>query len=243
MATWLKLKQIFSNLQYNVGVRILIVEDEPKLAQALRRAMELQALAVDVVHDGAEGFDLASSEQYDAIVLDVMLPSMDGFTICRQLRAEHITTPILMLTARGQLQDKVSGLDAGADDYLVKPFAIEELFSRLRALIRRSSYDREPALKASDLQLDPVTLKVTRSGQSINLSAKEFAVLEYLLRHKNQVVTKDQLVSHVWNYDADILPNTVEVHVKNLRDKVDKKFAKQLIHTKRGFGYELTDES
>lgn len=223
-------------------MRILIVEDELKLAQALKRALELQKYSLDVAIDGIKGFDLASSESYALIILDVMLPSMDGIEICRELRQENIQTPILMLTAKGQVSDKTSGLDAGADDYMVKPFSLEELFSRIRALIRRANKNHDFVLTARDLTLDPVSLKVKRTGKEISLSTKEFEILEYLMRNKNKVLSKSQIVNNVWNYDADVLLTTVEVHIKNLRDKVDKPFKAQLINTVRGFGYEIKDE-
>lgn len=223
-------------------MRILIVEDEIKLARALKKALELQKYAVDAVSDGINGHDLASTESYDLIILDVMLPGMDGTEICSALRQENIQTPILMLTAKGQVSDKTTGLDAGADDYMVKPFSLEELFSRIRALLRRANKNNDSILSVKDLTLDQASLKVKRAGKEISLSTKEFAVLEYLMRNKNKVLTKSQIVSNVWNSDADVLLTTVEVHVKNLRDKVDKPFKEQLINTVRGFGYEIRDE-
>jgi two-component system copper resistance phosphate regulon response regulator CusR len=222
-------------------MRILIVEDEIKLAHAVKRALELQKHAVDAVFDGEAGFDLAVAENYDVLILDVMLPSKSGIQICSDLRKKSINTPILILTARGQIADKTAGLDAGADDYMVKPFSFEELFSRVRALGRRANKSSNPLLQAKDLTLDPTTFKVQRAGRTVLLSTKEFAVLEYLLRNKNVVLTKEQIVNHVWNYDANILPTTVEVHVKNLRDKIEKPFTDQLIFTIRGFGYEVRD--
>ncbi len=223
-------------------MRILVIEDEIKLAKAIKRALELQHYAVDITHDGEEGYGLASSETFDLIILDLMLPSLDGMQICQQLRAENNSTPILMLTAKGQLKDRVSGLDCGADDYLVKPFSFDELFSRIRALMRRSHLNPTPLLKVKNLTLDPVSLKVERESEEISLSAKEFAILEYLLLNKNKVISKEQLIAHVWNYENDILPSTIEVHIKNLRDKIEKPFHDQLIQTVRGFGYEITDE-
>lgn len=223
-------------------MRILIVEDEVKLAHAIKRALELQKYTVDITYDGTQGYDLASTESYDLIILDVMLPGMVGTEICSALRRENIQTPILMLTAKGQVSDKTTGLDAGADDYMVKPFSLEELFSRIRALIRRANKNNDSILTVKDLSLDPASLKVKRAGKEISLSTKEFAVLEYLMRNKNKVLTKSQIVSNVWNYDADVLLTTVEVHIKNLRDKVDKPFKEPLINTVRGFGYEIRDE-
>jgi DNA-binding response OmpR family regulator len=223
-------------------MRILLIEDEIKLAQAIKRALQLQKYAVDIVNDGAEGLDLAVGEQPDLIILDVMLPSMDGITVCKELRRQNVLTPILMLTARGQITDKVSGLDVGADDYMVKPFSFEELFARIRALIRRPVVSTDPVLTIDTLMLDPKSLSVKRSNKEIQLSAKEFALLHYLMRNQNTVLTKEHLVQHVWDYDADILPSTIEVHIKHLRDKIDKPFARPLIHTVRGFGYKMADK-
>lgn len=223
-------------------MRILLIEDEIKLAQAVKRALELQKYSVDVVHDGTEGHDLALTETYDLIILDVMLPGMEGIEICGALREASIQTPILMLTAKGQTSDKILGLDAGADDYMVKPFSLEELFSRIRALLRRTSKESENMLRVKNLTLDPITFKVKRGDKDIHLSSKEFSILEYLMRNKNKVITKSQIVDNVWDYDSDVLTTTVEVHIKNLRDKVDKPFHNQLIYTARGFGYEIRDK-
>ncbi|MCX6704638.1 MAG: response regulator transcription factor [Candidatus Woesebacteria bacterium] len=223
-------------------MRILLVEDEIKLANAVKRALELQKYAVDVAYDGEAGLDLAVGEKFDLIILDLMLPKVDGIEICKQIRQEKISTPILILTAKGQISDKVAGLDVGADDYMVKPFSFEELFARIRALVRRSSNAESNELKIKDLTLDPVAFKVKRGGKTIELSTKEFSILEYLMRHKNTVVTREQILQSVWSYDSDVLPATVEVHIKHLRDKVDTHFEAQLIKTVRGFGYEIRDE-
>ena len=223
-------------------MRILLVEDEIKLANAIKRALELQKYAVDVAYEGRTGLDLALGEKFDLMILDLMLPKINGTEICRQVRQDAIHTPILMLTAKGQIGDKVSGLDVGADDYMVKPFSFEELFARIRALVRRSSNLVVPILTAGDLALDPVTFKVKRPNKSLELSAKEYAILEYFLRHKNQVVTREQIVQSVWSYDADVLPSTVEVHIKHLRDKINLPSLKPLIHTVRGFGYEIRED-
>jgi DNA-binding response OmpR family regulator len=222
-------------------MRILVVEDEHKIANSIKKGLEQESYAVDVAYDGERGFDLASTEDYDAIVLDLMLPKMDGLQICRKLREEQIHTPILMLTAKGQLNDKVEGLNAGADDYLVKPFAFEELLARLRALTRRPKNTLETVLGVEDLTLKTLTFEVERAGKQINLSKKEFALLEYLLRHKDKILTKEQIIAHVWNYEADILPNTVEVYMGYLRNKIDRPFKNKpaLIHTIRGFGYKI----
>jgi DNA-binding response OmpR family regulator len=222
-------------------MRILLVEDEIKLAHAIRRALELQKYAVDVAGDGMTGYDLAVGEPFDLIILDIMLPKMDGLELCKKIREEGIHVPVLMLTAKGQITDKVTGLDVGADDFMVKPFSFEELFARIRALVRRPPEIQENILTISDLHLDPIRFSVSRDGRSIHLSTKEFSILEYLMRNKNTVVSRDTLVSHVWNYEADVLPNVVEVHIKHVRDKVDAPFPVQLIKTVRGKGYIIED--
>lgn len=218
------------------------MEDEFKLANATKRALELQKYAVDVAYDGEKGLDFAIGESFDLISLDIMLPRIDGIEVCKRIRENGNTTPILMLTARGQTSDKVLGLDTGADDYLVKPFSLEELFARVRALTRRSNGASETVLKIGDLSLNPATFKVIRGNKTLRLSVREFSLLEYLMRNKDKTLSKEQIVSHVWNYDSDVLPGTVEVHMKHLRDKVDKPFAEKLIKTIRGFGYEIGEE-
>jgi DNA-binding response OmpR family regulator len=222
-------------------MRILVVEDEHKIANSIKKGLEQETYAVDVAYDGLEGFDLAASQDYDVIILDLMLPQMDGVAICRKLREKQIHTPILMLTARGQLNDKVKGLNAGADDYLIKPFAFVELLARIKALTRRPRENLGAVLSVAELTLNSITYQVRRGDKDIQLSKKEFALLEYLLRHKGKILTKDQIMNHVWDYDADILPNTVEVYVGYLRSKIDKPFKDKppLIHTVRGFGYKV----
>lgn len=222
-------------------MRVLVIEDEHKIANSIKRGLEQEGYAVDVSYDGAEGYDLASSEEHDILVLDLMLPGMDGVTICKKLRDEKNHIPILMLTAKGSLNDKVEGLNSGADDYLVKPFAFEELLARIKALSRRPHTGGTTLLTIDNLKLDTVSYSVKRGDSLISLSKKEFALLEYLLRNKGKIVTKDQTIAHVWNYDADILPNTVEVYIGYLRNKIDKAFPKDksLIHTVRGFGYKI----
>lgn len=223
-------------------MRILVVEDEHKIAAAIKKGLEQEKYAVDVAYSGIDGFDLASTEEYDVILLDLLLPGMDGVTVCNTLREKNIHTPILMLTAKGQIQDRVTGLDNGADDYLTKPFSFEELLARIRALSRRPKSALGNVLTVGDLSLDPKTYQVTRDGKLIPLSSKEFSLLEYLMRHSNQVLSKDQIIAHVWDYDADILPNTVEVYIKNLRSKIDAPYSKKSgkrIHTARGFGYKI----
>ncbi len=222
-------------------MRILVVDDEVKLANAIKRALEINHYAVDMVHTGTDALDMALGEEYDCILLDLMLPGLDGLTVCKKIREEGKSTPILMLTAKGQVADKVTGLDIGADDYLVKPFSFEELFARVRALVRRPKTQAQSALTIKDLSLDPVSYTVTRGGKPISLSSKEFSILEYLLRNKNTVVTRDQLINHVWDYDADVLPNVVEVHIKHLRDKIDAPFKTALIQTIRGKGYSIRE--
>jgi DNA-binding response OmpR family regulator len=222
-------------------MRILVVEDEHRIANSIKKGLELERYAVDVAYSGIDGFDLASTEDYDLIILDLMLPGMDGLEICQELRNKQIHTPILILTAKGQLQDKIKGLDSGADDYLTKPFSFEELLARIRALSRRPKNLLNTVLNIDDLRLDTLTYEVKRGNQLIQLSNKEFSLLEYLMSHPNQIVKKDQIINHVWNYEADILPNTVEVYIKNLRRKIDEPFKdkKALIHTVRGFGYRI----
>lgn len=222
-------------------MRILIVEDEHKIANSIKKGLEQETYAVDIAYDGEEGFDLASTEEFDLIILDLMLPKMDGITICKKLREENIHTPILILTAKGQVEDKVNGLNCGADDYLTKPFSFLELLARIKALVRRPQQVIETVLKVDDLTLDTINYEVKRLGKMIRLSKKEFALLEYLMRFKGKILTKDQIINHVWEYDSDVLPNTVEVYLGYLRNKIDKSFKneKPLIQTLRGFGYKI----
>ncbi len=219
-------------------MRILVVEDEHKIVNSIKKGLEQESYAVDVAYDGEKGYDFASSEDYDLLILDILLPKMDGLMICQKLRKQNIHTPIILLTAKGQLEDKVKGLDAGADDYLTKPFAFEELLARVRALSRRPKNGLGTTLSLENLTLDTLSFMVKRGDKNIRLSSKEYALLEYLLRHPNQILTKDQIISHVWNYDADVLVNTVEVYIGYLR----KKIGSDLIHTIRGFGYKLGEK-
>lgn len=220
-------------------MKILVVEDEHLIANALKKGLEQEHYTVDLAFDGVEGFDLASTSEYDIVLLDLMLPKMDGLEICRQLRNLQIQTPILMLTARSQVEDKIKGLNSGADDYLTKPFAFEELLARIRALIRRPKNAAPEILTVGDLSLNLSTYEVTRLGKPISLSSREYSLLECLMRHANKILNKDQLIQHVWSYESDILPNTVEVYIRNLRQKIDKPFKKELIKTIRGFGYKI----
>lgn len=218
-----------------------MVEDEHKIADSIKKGLEQEAYAVDVVYDGAAGFDLAVSENYDLIILDRLLPGMDGIEIIRKLRADKNHVPVLMLTARGQVQDKVEGLDAGADDYLSKPFAFDELLARVRALSRRPEKTLESVIVIDGLSVNSITHEINRGGKPIKLSAKEYSLLLFLARNQNKVLTKPEIISHVWNFDADILPNTVEVYMGYLRNKIDKPFPSKpaLVQTVRGFGYRL----
>jgi DNA-binding response OmpR family regulator len=224
-------------------MKILIIEDEKKIADSLKKGLQQEKHVVDVSYDGEEGYDLASSEKYDIIILDLMLPKIDGLTICKKLREDdQIFTPILMLTARGSVEDRVKGLNIGADDYLPKPFSFEELLARVEALSRRpKNITDRLKIEVGDLKLDRSNFEVKRGSFEISLSRKEFTLLEYLMRNKGKIVTKDELIQNVWNYDADILPNTVEVYIGYLRKKIDEPFNKRkpLIHTVRGFGYKM----
>lgn len=221
-------------------MRVLVIEDEHKIARALKKALEQETYAVDVVYDGDEGYAMATTEPYDVAIIDRMLPGeYDGIAIIKAMREAKIHTPVLLLTALGSVSDRTTGLDSGADDYLVKPFALEELLARVRALLRRPVEQQSTVLTAGDLTLDTVTYEVKRGDTQIQLTGKEFALLEYLMRNQNRPLPKEVIISHVWDYDADILPNTVEVYIKYIRNKIDQPFDKPLIHTIRGFGYKL----
>jgi DNA-binding response OmpR family regulator len=219
---------------------VLIVEDEPRISAYVKRGLEEQGYAVDAVSNGRDGVYWAGSTPYDLILLDVLLPGMDGFAVCRELRRQRVGTPILMLTARDSVDDRVTGLDAGADDYLVKPFALKELLARLRALGRRGpGGERGPVLRAGDLSMDTASRRVDRAGRGIDLTAKEYAVLECLLRESGRVLTRADIAEHVWSYDAANQSNVVDVYVRNLRRKIDDGEPVRLIETVRGFGYRL----
>ena len=225
-------------------MKILVIEDDHRIAQYIQKGLQLKAHVVDLAHSGDQGFDLALNEFYDVIILDRMLPGIDGISICHQLRQADNHTPILMLTARTQVEDKVSGLEAGADDYLSKPFAFSELLARLNALSRRPQLKLNPILEIADLKLDTNNYQVTRAGKPIHLTKKEYALLEFLLRHPDKILTSDQLIEQVWPYDSDVLANTAQVYIGYLRNKIDKPFSNKpaLIHTIRGFGYKLTKD-
>jgi len=221
-------------------MRVLIVEDEHKIARALKKALEQETYAVDVAFDGDEGYAMATTEPYDIAIIDRMLPgNYDGIGIVKGMREAKVHTPVLFLSALGNVTERTAGLDAGADDYLVKPFALEELLARVRALLRRPTEQQPDVLTSGDLTLDTVNYSVERAGKSIQLTSKEFALLEYMLRNPGRPLSKEVIISHVWDYDADILPNTVEVYIKYLRNKIDVPFKKPLIQTVRGFGYKL----
>jgi len=220
---------------------ILVVEDEKKVVGFLKKGLQEERYTVDVAYDGEEALLLAEMNQYDLIILDIMLPKKDGMEVLKELRTQRISTPILMLTAKDSLQDKVQGLDSGADDYLTKPFAFAELLARIRALLRRGKPASEVSLKAADLILDPATHKVQRAGKPIELTSKEYALLEYFLRNKGQVLTRALISEHVWGYRFDTGTNIVDVYVNYLRNKIDHGFDKKLIHTVRGVGYVLKE--
>ena len=223
-------------------MRLLVVEDEHRIAQAIKEGLEQESYAVDVCYDGEDGYNSARQDDYDLIVLDIMLPNMDGFTICRKLREESIHTPILFLTAKDQTRDIVQGLNSGADDYLVKPFPLEVFLARVKALLRRPHETIGEVLEAGGLSLNTISYKVMRAGKAISLSSKEYAILEYLLRNKGKVLSKNNIMTHVWDFDSDILPNNVEVFITHLRKKIDKPFkGSDLIETVRGFGYRIGD--
>lgn len=225
-------------------MRILVVEDDIKIADALKRGLQRQKYAVDVAYDADDGLHMAKTQPYDLLILDRMLPgNTDGLGIVTEVREQGLQTPILMLTAKSQVLSRAEGLNAGADDYLPKPFAFVELIARVRALLRRPQQTFGQRLQYADVTLDPDKSQVSRGKKVIPLTALEFALLEYFMRNPERTLTKDQIVAHVWDYDADVLPNTVEVYVGYLRAKLDKPFPKQpLIHTKRGFGYYFGDK-
>ena len=225
------------------AMRILVVEDEAKVGSFIRRALEEESYAVDLCADGTQGLDLALSGSYDLIILDLMLPGLPGLEILKGIRKEKIQTPVLILTARSQVDQRVKGLDAGADDYLTKPFAIEELLARVRALLRRGSGEATGLLQVKDLTLNPATREVTRGGQHIELTAKEYALLEYMMRNTGRILTRPMIAEHVWSLDFDTFTNVIDVYVNYLRNKIDRGREPKLIHTVRGSGYVLRSES
>jgi DNA-binding response OmpR family regulator len=225
-------------------MRVLVVEDELKLAAVLRRGLQEQGYAVDVANDGEEGLLLAEQETYDLILLDLLLPGLDGLSVCRRLRAGRHHVPVLMLTARDAVDDRVAGLDSGADDYLIKPFSFRELLARVRALLRRDALARDPVLSVADLEVNTVTREVRRAGRLIELTGKEYAILEYFLRNPNRVLTRTQIAEHVWDYGFVAMSNVVDVYVGCLRRKLDNHHEQpRLLQTVRGAGYALRQMS
>ena len=220
-------------------MRILLVEDNRRLNASLRAALEEDGYAVDSTFDGEEALDYALVTPYDVIILDVMLPKKDGYAVSQELRSQHINIPILMLTARDAIEDRVEGLDSGADDYLVKPFAMNELRARLRALLRRESPDKSVLLQIGDLILDPASHQVKRADTLIELTTREFALLEYLMRNTDRLVTREMIETHIWNYDFVSGSNVIDVYIRRLRRKIDEPFDQKLLETVRGLGYRM----
>jgi DNA-binding response OmpR family regulator len=220
-------------------MRVLVIEDEAKVASFIKRALEEESYAVDLAADGQQGLDLALAGTYDLIVIDLMLPTLPGLEVLRRMRREKVSAPVLILTAQSQVDQKVKGLDAGADDYLTKPFVIDELLARVRALLRRGTADTPGVLQIDDLILNPATREVTRNGQRIDLTLKEYGLLEYFMRHAGRVLTRPMISEHVWNQDFDTFTNVIDVYVNYLRNKIDRGRSRKLIHTIRGSGYML----
>jgi heavy metal response regulator len=223
-------------------MRILVVEDEKKVARFIQQALEEEHYAVDVAHDGDEGEKLAGTQDYDLLVLDVMLPGLSGIEITRALREKKRTTPILMLTAKAGTEDKVAGLDSGADDYLTKPFAVAELLARVRSLLRRGMKEKSTLMTVGDLELDTVTHRAKRAGKPIELTAKEYALLEFLMRNRDRVLSRTIISEHIWDYSFDTGTNLIDVYVNHLRNKIDAGEGRKLIHTVRGVGYVMREE-
>jgi heavy metal response regulator len=223
-------------------MRVLVVEDERRIAAFIKRGLKEEHYAVDVAYDGEEALDWAEAVDYDLIVLDVLLPKKDGIQVCRELRAQGRRVPILMLTALDAVEDRVQGLDSGADDYLVKPFAFQELLARLRALLRRTGEIKSTRLQVGDLALDPLTRRATRGGRIIELTAREYALLEFLMRHSGQVLSRTQITEHAWDYDFSTTSNVVDVYIRYLRRKIDDEFEVKLIRTVHGVGYKIEAE-
>ena len=223
-------------------MKILVVEDEKKVASFIKRGLEEENFSVDIAANGEEGLYMAESNHYDLILMDIMLPKKDGLTVIKELRAKEVTSPVLCLTAKDSVEDIVAGIDSGSDDYLTKPFAFAELLARVKALVRRGAKDRGAEIYFADLRLDPVTHKVWRSDKEIDLTAKEYGLLEYFMRNPNQVLTRTMIAEHVWDYTFDSFTNIIDVYVNYLRKKIDKDYNKKLIHTIRGVGYVLKED-
>ncbi len=222
-------------------MRILIIEDEKKVAAFVKKGLEEETYAVDIAHDGEEGLHLAETNQYDLIILDLMLPKVNGLEVLTQLRNKRINTPILLLTAKDSVEDKVTGLNKGADDYLTKPFAFSELLARIRSLLRRGQSETQTVLKVADLTLDLLSHKVRRNGEEIELTGKEYSLLEYFMRNAGKVLTRTMIAEHVWDYNFDTFTNVIDVYVNHLRKKIDKNHEKKLLHTLRGVGYVMKE--
>jgi two-component system copper resistance phosphate regulon response regulator CusR len=222
-------------------MRVLIIEDEEKVAEFIRKGLQQEGYAVDVVRDGEEGAYQGENFDYDAVILDLMLPKLPGLEVLKKIRARHLSLPVLILTAKGSVEDKVTGLDRGANDYLVKPFAFAELSARVRALLRRGAQE-STILRLADLEMNTATRTATRAGRKIDLKLKEFSLLEFLLRNARRTVTRTMIIEHVWDIHFDSVSNVVDVHINSLRNKIDRGFTPVLIHTVRGVGYVLTDE-
>lgn len=223
-------------------MRILVVEDEKKVASFIKKGLEEEYYSVDVAFDGKEGLNLALSEEYDLIILDLMLPFKDGLSILKEIREQKILTPVIILTARDTIQDKVTGLDTGADDYLAKPFSFEELLARIRAILRRNSVEKNNIIRVGDLILDTQAHKVFRNNVEIQLTPKEYAILEYLMRNKNRVISRTKLSEHIYEFHFDPGTNVIDVYINKLRNKIDKGYEKQMIRTIRGVGYLIKDD-
>ena len=222
-------------------MRILVVEDESKVASFIQRGLEAEQYHVDVANDGESGLSAIFDEDYDLVILDIMLPKRNGFSVLEEVRKRHLQVPVLMLTARDTVTDRVTGLDRGADDYLTKPFAFEELVARVRALLRRGAPSQSPVLEIADLRLDPVTREITRADQKIEMTAKEFALLEFFLRQPGRVLSRALIAQHVWGVDFDTFTNVIDVYVNYVRKKIDADFEPKLLHTVRGVGYVLKE--
>jgi DNA-binding response OmpR family regulator len=222
-------------------MRILIAEDDKKVAEFIKKGLKEEQYAVDICFDGEEALFLTEINPYDLIILDIMLPKKNGFAVCREIRGRQLNTPIIMLTARSQVEDKVRGLREGADDYMSKPFAFEELLARIQALLRRSQNSKSRSLKVGELELDLVSRQVTRNGKKIILTGKEYALLEYLLRNKGRILTQTQIIEHVWDMNYEGLSNIVNVFINHLRDKIDNDFPEKYIHTIRGVGFKIDE--
>jgi len=223
-------------------MRVLLVEDEKKVASFIKKGLEEHGYAVDLASDGKIGLAMALDQLHDLVILDINLPEIDGLSVLRQIRDKQMVTPVLLLTIRATIEDKVIGLDTGADDYLSKPFSFEELLARVRALLRRGSDSKTPLLKVADLSLDPATRQVFRGGNRIELTSKEFAILEYFMRNAGRVLTRSMIINHAWDYDYEAETNMVDVYINYLRKKMDAAYQPKLLHTIRGTGYVMREE-